>query len=507
MGKIEKIEKLQKLKESGAITEQEFNSEKEKLMNNKNTNNKKVKVIITIIIIVLLIAGGIFAVYYFNNHSKETNLNENNATKTETKEDGFEQTSANVYANGTDNVSFANMSSDDEDLDNTQKEIVYYFDNNYFGANNTELLQRYPQVFKGAKVSMNFGVHKVLKSTDEEFEALVYAEAELYDGVYENVNISDIPQNILFVIKGPQMQERLLENDHAEVYGRYVDVEQYIIDGVTYNLPTVNIINIIEGEKYNIDTITTVAKSIFGNNIKVTTLGDDEYLDMETHLSQGMQSSGYRVTLDNQSNANFKSFVMDSDAGLICYDWKNNDLSDNVVKKLFVSADFQHYIVTTYDEGLKHVYIEYFDKQYNKLWSREFDYNSTKAYSSPIDYTDTQMACVVDNDLYLIDLETGENVIEPVLVGEKERINMMSDGIVLITDDNKDTIMKVGYDGKIIFKTNGDVKLETIGWIGTQIVDGKLVVDLSGSTSEGFYRNQYLVINSDGTLEVSTNVY
>lgn len=99
----------------------------------------------------------------------------------------------------------------------------------------------------------------------------------------------------------------------------------------------------------------------------------------------------------------FKSFVMDADVGLICYDWKNNDLSDNVTKKLFVAADFQHYIVTTYDESLKHVYIEYFDNQYNKLWSREFDYNSTETYSSSIDYTDTQMACVVDNDLYLID--------------------------------------------------------------------------------------------------------
>lgn len=506
MGKLEKLEKLQKLKENGTITEQEFNAEKEKLMNNKSTNNKKTKVIIAVIIILILITGGAFAVYYFtNNKSAETSSNSSN--KTETKEDGFEQESANIYANGTDNVSFANMSGDDKNLSNEQKEIVYYFDNNYFGAMNTESLQRYPQIFKNAKICMNFGIHKVLKSTEHEFEALVYAEAELFDGVYEDADIKDIPQDILFVIKGPQMEERLLENDHAEVYGRYIDVQEYVIDGVTYNLPTVNIINIVQEEKYNIDTITTVAKKIFGNNIKVTTLGDDEYLEMEAYLSRGMQSSGYRVTLDNQSNANFKSFVMDAEDGMIVYDWKLDDFSDNVIKKLFVSADFQHYIVSTYDKELKHVYIEYFDNQYNKLWSREFDYNSTKEYTSPIDYTDKQMAVVVDNELYLIDLETGENVIEPVLVGEKERINMMSDGIVLITDDNKDTIMKVGYDGKIIFKTNGDLKLKTIVGINTQIVNGKLVVSLYGSTSEGLYRNQYLVVNNDGKLEMSTNVW
>ena len=60
---------------------------------------------------------------------------------------------------------------------------------------------------------------------------------------------------------------------------------------------------------------------------------------MATYLSRGLQSAGYRVTLDNQSNANFKSFVMDAYGSLICYDWKFNDLSDYVTKNLFVAAD------------------------------------------------------------------------------------------------------------------------------------------------------------------------
>ncbi len=503
MGKLEKLEKLQKLKENGTITEQEFKIEKEKLINNKST--KKSKMIIAIIIVFILIIIGVYCIYYFiiNNKEETSTVEDTDIADTE---EGFEQTSANVYTNGTDNVSFTNMSGDDENLTDIQKEIVNYFDTNYFTSLDTESFQRYPQVFEDAKVHLYFGIKKVLKSTDSEFEALVYSESDLSDYEYDNINISEIPSNILFVIKGEQMEERLLENDHAEVYGRYVDVEEYVIDGVTYTLPTINIINITQGNRYNIDTITTVAKSIFGNDIKVTTLGDDEYMEMATYLSRGLQSSGYRVTLDNQSNANFKSFVMDVDEGLICYDWKINDLSDNVTKKLFVAADFQHYIVTTYDDNLKHVYIEYFDNQYNKLWSREFDYNSTKAYSSPMDYTDTQMACVVDNDLYLIDLETGENIIEPVMVGEKIKVNMMEDGIVLIGNDNKDTIMKIGYDGETIFRTNGELKLETINWVNTQIVNGKLVIDLYGANEDGYYGEQYLVINNDGTLEISTNI-
>ena len=496
MEELDKLEKLQKLKENGTITEQEFNMEKEKIINNKKINKK---IIITVIVIILVLI--VISAYYIINNVITTKENINTENK------GFEQASANIYANGTDNISFANMSGDDEKLTDIQKEIVNYFDTNYFNSFDTESFQRYPQIFKNAKVHLYFGVKKVLKSTDNEFEALVYSEGDLTDYPYENVEISEIPNNILFVIKGPQREERLIENDHAEIYGRYIDIEEYVIDGVTYTLPTVNIISIAQGNRYNIDTITTVAKSIFGNDIKVTALSvDDEYKEMATYLSRGLQSAGYRVTLDNQSNANFKSFVMDAYGSLICYDWKFNDLSDNVTKKLFVAADFQHYIVTTYDKGLKHVYIEYFDNQYNKVWSREFNYNSTKAYLSPIDYTNEQIACVIDNDLYLIDLETGENVIEHVMVGEKIKVNMMEDGIVLIGDDNKDTIMKIGYDGKIIFRINGELKLETITDVYTQIVNGKLVVNLYGATKEEIYGEQYLVINNDGALETSTNV-
>ena len=83
---------------------------------------------------------------------------------------------------------------------------------------------------------------------------------------------------------------------------------------------------------------------------------------------------------------------------------------------------------------------------------------------------------------------------------------MMEDGIVLIGDDNKDTIMKIGYDGKIIFRINGELKLETITDVYTQIVNGKLVVNLYGATKEEIYGEQYLVINNDGALETSTNV-
>ena len=221
----------------------------------------------------------------------------------------------------------------------------------------------------------------------------------------------------------------------------------------------------------------------------------------------GFQDTFYMVTLDNQSNANFKVFDMHKNDGFITYNPKYNELSSNVSKKLYISGDFNHFIVTTYDQNTKHAYIDYFDKSYNKLWSREFDNNSNDETNiSPLDYNPTQMAIIIDTDLYLIDLNTGEDLIEPVIVGIKTQVNMMEDGIVLIGTENKDTIVKVGYDGKIKFRLDGDTDMSNIYGVISQVVNGKLVVFLTGSDSSGFRSlHKYIVVNKDGSIESQSN--
>lgn len=521
MGKIEKLEKLQKLKESGAITEQEFNTEKEKLMNKKQANNKKVKVAIAIIIIIILIAGGIFAVYYFNNNTEQTSTNKNDITSTE---NGFEQTSANVYANGTENVSFTNMNSDDEGLTDIQKEIVGYFDNNYLQFF-SETAQKYPQIFKNAKVKTTAAVLKVLESSDDKFEVLAVdcgPEGYNYFMDYDTgkmQDIKDIPVERLLVVSGKQMNERLVTGDTFYLYGRYQDVQNREIDGTTYMVSLINSNSIVKvedsNERYSFNTIKDIAEYIFGKDIKVNepVYGQD-YKDYETINGVSRYYGGdgtadfYKVTLDNQANANFKVFNMYKSEGLIAYNRIHNELSDNIQKNLWVSADFQHYIVSTYDSGTQHVYIDYFDRELNKVWSREFDYTSTKAYVSPMDYTDKQMAVVVDNDLYLIDLETGENVIEPVMVGEKVRVNMTSDKIVLIGDNNKDAIMGIDYSGNILFRNDaGSTDIEIINSAAIQTIDGKMIVTIYGTeTLYGGPFEKYFILNSDGTIETTTDM-
>ncbi len=491
MGKLEKIEQLQKLKDNGSITDEEFNKEKEKILDKGKSGNK---IIILSIICIVAVVIAIIGFFVYNNPNKN-NIND----KSESNEKEIIETSGNIQANGTKNISFENINSDDDSLTEIQKDIVSYFDNDYFWFYSS-YAQKYPEIFKEAKVVTSAAVVKVLKSTNDEFEVLVADCGKSGYNYYADSDIEDIPAQQLLVISGKQLNERLLTGDIFWLYGRYKDVENKEIDGKTYMVSKIeanNIIKIGYDDKYisknDYKTIKNVAEYIFGKDIKISEDNNDPLY--------------YKITLDNQSNANFKVFDMYKDNGVILYDEIANNLGDNVKKKLFVSADFQHYIVSTYDKNTKHVYIDYFDRELKKIWSREFDYASTKAFASPMDYSNTQMAIVVDNDLYLIDLATGENVIEPVMVGEKVRVVMMSDGIFLIGDNNKDAIMKVGFDGKTLFKKNaGTTLINKIDSAEIQVTDGKLKLFIHGIvTDEDGYdiapADKYLIINGSGEIE------
>ena len=68
------------------------------------------------------------------------------------------------------------------------------------------------------------------------------------------------------------------------------------------------------------------------------------------------------------------------------------------------------------------------------------------------DYTDSAICLDLNNNLYIIDIETGEDKISPVTVGEKTDIRKTADSILLMSDSMTDTVMKTDLDGNILWK-------------------------------------------------------
>ena len=127
---------------------------------------------------------------------------------------------------------------------------------------------------------------------------------------------------------------------------------------------------------------------------------------------------------------------------------------------------------TIFTEELRKVF-QYYDKSFNKIWEREFSEISNAVY----DYTEANLYIVVNNELYIISIETGEDVFAPSYVGEKKEIRKDVDGVVIVSASKSDGLMKTSPSGEILWKTN----LSTdVGYVdGIQFVDGNIILDYS----------------------------
>lgn len=404
-------------------------------------------------------------------------------------------------------VSWANMKVDDDSLNLTEEHlrIIEYFDDDYLSVYNYDNLQRYPIIYRNVQVCISGVVTKILQADDETYECLFCVNA--YTD-YPGGQLLGNPEQLI-VIKGKQQgAARVTEGDNLACYGRYLDVEPFTVDGNSSYYPTMlayySTLSGVEGTGPRFDAayVKSVAKAILGEDIKIKepAFGEDFVLD-EFHSPQ----YGFLlVTPDNQSNSSFSKFEFSLD-GFI----RSADLSSSIERLFYVAADFEHYIVSNHDRNLNLMYLEYYDRDFNKVWGREFE----NVDSVPYDYTADLIVLAADNDLYMIDIETGKDLVDPVLVGKKVAVNITQEGIILIGAGNKDNVMKVDEKGQPIWKTSVD--LDVTDCYGLQIVDGNIVANLEHLVEERYsygpngiyegtrmiyYRSEMVAVDSAGEI-------
>lgn len=436
-------------------------------------NKKKVAaIIISLVLIVFIIAGVLLFIFFKDTTTKDTN-----------KEQIKNETGITV---DNSSISFANMKLDNTSLNlsDAQKDVLRYFDNDYFGGIEYDDLQRYPDLFQGSQISFSGEIKKIVKSTDTEYEMLVNYNGGTYD------------KDTLVYIKGEQRIKRFIEGDFINIDGRYTGIDTYTVDSKSYTIPTINIFNAYDtsSAKFDLDTINSVAKYIFGNDIKISEFHD---------------TGNYLVTLDNQSNNNFKSFVFYTNQGKIVdsreFDNYYNNQStapETTERNLYISADLQHYIITVFDRNTHIAYLEYYDKSLKKIWSREF----SEVDAFKMDYTSDIIVLVANNDLYEIDCSNGKDIIEPVLVGEKIDVQMEKDGIILIGNDKNDMIMFVDMKGNIVWKVSSKyspVSYDLDYSSSVQIIDNNYAVSWTAVSPEN---TAYILLDPDGNILLETDI-
>lgn len=386
-----------------------------------------------------------------------------------------------------------------ENLNETQKLLVEYFDTDYFRAPYNSL-QRFPQVYEGAQINFICYVTKIIQSNEKEYTALVEYEAfKTEDGYYQ-------PTGNYAVIKGQQTETRIIEGDSLVLYGKYQNVNTYEVDGKSYIVPTVLVNRYVffsyldwSEPMFTMEEIRTVARHIFGDDVKIryTKNDDSPGSDFDYEFFEG---SYYTAELDNQSNANFTKYRFFAGLGGSIIDCKSEW---PVERKITFSADFEHFYLQVFDHSLNIYTLECYDKELKKLWSREFD----ETTSAVIDYTADHIYLVANGNMYIIDAKTGEDAVEKKYVGAKSGIRKLKDGILLISPGKTDAVMKTDLTGNVLWTANLTAEISNPSTGAdipvVQIVDGNYVIQYdAGWSPEGNTLETYsVVITPDGKVE------
>lgn len=380
-------------------------------------------------------------------------------------------------------------------LTDGQKKVIQYFDSDYITISNYEFLRRYPNIFIGTQMKDWGCIYKVIQQDNDSYEALMgwgYSDNACGNSdEYGNwLSGWDYYKDKLVLLRGVTGDTWLIDNDFVYLEGRYTGIETVSVDGVSYTIPVFDVHNCnvwsgIEGESYGMDRFTyndikEIARTIFGENIRISESNESEILSIFVDFPS---YPVYTVTLENQSNANFSRYLLTSVGGQI-YDISTRSSWDDPIQRyLEFSPDFKHYFLYTYDISLENLELAYYDTSFNKLWSREFVNTTNAVY----DYTQSNLYLIANNSLYIIDLQTGEDVISPKYVGEKLDVRKVSDGILLLAQTKSDGLMKCNLSGEIEWTVNlpHDLVYPTAD---VQFVDSNLVL---GYTYESDDVNEY----------------
>lgn len=402
------------------------------------------------------------------------------------------------------------------DLSETEQLLVEYFDKDYFylsggtemtGADPYDLLQRYPDAYENAQIEFACVVRKIIKVDSTNYTVLVeFGAQKVYP---DGMNADVISTGDYAVLKGKHGEERLIVDDGLYIYGRYEGIETYTVDGKSYTVPTIATIRYTYNADfhmsplYSMEDIRTIAKYVFGNNIKLRGITEDDYPpeDVPEWIYDG---EDYVCEPDNQSNANFTKYQIRASWGGGIYDLKSNW---PVERRLTFSADFEHFYLSVFDHQLETYILESYDRDLKKEWSREFD----KTTSSVMDYIKDHIYLVANGSMYILDTKTGEDAVSPKYVGAKIGIRKLTDGILLIAQSKSDAVMKTDLVGNVLWTVNlnNDIfyqEPEEDTPI-VQLVNQKYVMQYKGVKGKDAYGGQITVtciavLNPDGSVKM-----
>ncbi len=467
-------------------------------MNGEVTNTPSVKqnkaiIILLSILIILVILVGLWM--FFN--KGDDNPSQDNTVNTNTNTNSNNSNTSTTAKK----ISFKSLDATDNSLNEDQKELAKFFDEDYFFIQSYQEMLRYSDTLKGIRVALYCQVKNFISTTNNEYEVVCnWGNSDDYFWGIDDTKLRDS-----VIIRGKKPDSMFLVNDTLTIKGTLAAAETISVNGKNYYLPVINVVDVgVNANWFSESSLRKVSKLVFGNDIKVRRPTDEENSKMVDYDIYSYHDSLWLIEFENQSNLNFKVFDIwaSNPYGIITYNAIHNQGVDgnNLNKYLYITPDLQKYIVFDMSWNDKYIYISVYDRKLNKIWSREISNVSRIVW----DATDTQLVFVSDNDMYNINLETGENIREPLFVGKKTNIRIVENGIILLNESTDDAVMFVDNDGKITNKFDINMKISNKGLLDTTIqkIDNNYVilycyVEVKETIN---VTSKYIIIDQNGKL-------
>ena len=442
--------------------------------------------------------------------SGEKSSNEDSSIAVKVTEEEQKAYKSSSPENDTD-IGLKNIKFDVAKAELTEDDLMVaeYFNHDYIFVNSIEALQRYNKIFDNSLIQSYVYVEKIISYEGDDYRMLV----DMVETTNEMWSFESYIQDTRrMIINGTSGDSRFIVGDIIQINGRYKGVTTESVDGVSLTVPEIDVhkayMNGMDDPdswwyvekplRYSAQDVKRIAKRIFGEDITVRKDEPEDYgVPSQDYLGSEIENySGpcYVVELDNQSNAKFSKYFFND---------RNGTITDAVHPnyEISFSGDYEHFFLFMYDPEMETLTLEYYDNGLNKIWKREFEETTSASY----DVTKNNIYLVANNEMYFINIETGENTYEPLYVGNKVDVRKFDTGVLLISDSKSDAYMYVGLDGNMLWKTNSNDDLK-LGWNGplinkiqTQKVDDKIVISIDGSTF-------YVLSEEDGSVIYNGNV-
>lgn len=366
--------------------------------------------------------------------------------------------------------------------DNEKKLLLDFFDTDYFSVKYNSLKTN-TKIYKNSQIYFYGFVKEILSENNGITTALVeYSAGTGFDGIHVSSG------NYVIINCDDEKAENLNGNTYW-FYGNFTGLENYTISSENLSLPAFNINRIadfvydyVETPLFSENEIQKISQYFFGKESTVRTAENNDFEFLGDDYYDPASEFYYITEISNKTNKGFSKYALYSGSGGYLIDCKTDH---GTTRYITFSADFEHFYVRTSDT-LKNLFtFECYDKYFKKIWSRQFDGDL-----GSMDYTTNHIYLSVGEMLYIIDAKTGNNSVEPKHVGQKIALRKLTDGILLLAEENPDSIMKVDLEGNKLWTIS---TAYTVFTPAIQLINGNYVLQFISYSDNSAWNDEITV--------------